>query len=923
MTAQFLVHFLNTVKKWLSQLARRSASSFSLFLSLLCRFVSDRLKLSACRRRLFAGIRFSNEALPRSQENIARQDAPICSSSLPLPSSDDPRSRNHSQHPRKNTAIPVSQINTTIRNGGTAEIDRGSISSFHTGESSGSNMSGPFPSGDPLERSGSPGPSRPLGLYGLWESHSRSQTSTNDARSLVARPTASTMHPALGASKHSLTPSFTGLRPHKGHVYHLSNDVHNSMTLQPAPPDLAADHVRYVAPPRSDEMPGSEIEVHQRILPGIFPMVAAGVLRYKRCITRPTDNVLTTVPIMTITFPVHDPSMVLPEGWTTLVHPEGSRYFLNEKQRTFTEVNIFDPQIHKGIEDYMQYLWSGLRSIIKQENRRLDLTQVDLVLELKRNDVAIDNSGIAWYYFVNHNSRCLFWLHESDVEDVLRDCKGIRSLSHIRLAIQAQYWLHWEYFPDLCLVSQDHVDEIKDMLMHATCDHITSKRSSALGDVIELKDYISVVNGLKVHSREKQRMQRCHTAIIIGRIMKLFSENQFTNFHGEDCVRLISDKTVHGWTYTPSLLMVVVAPFLFLDPMTQVQKLHKAFVDETPSTARWNALSLKLKRQLKDSNLLATVLLSVNVGFLDISTVDTGGRSAIQIISYMSLVTSLGSIILGMFLVWHEQTSGDNTALEAASFALKIHDEKHGLEKLAIIYSIPKALLMWGMIFFFVAFSIDWCSSRDITSGAIVGTTVLIVFGMITYGIIRIRERERWWWHAIDQQLSSFRARVMKFLEMIRSQRRKPQSDPEEASSHTLTGLPQANVEVDAPTPRNHQPELPGANGREDHPYSIAETRSYQSNTSVASKNERQAAVNDTGAAVPPSPYYTEYQENAKYADNVVGEPEEVDYSRPSSSTTPYPKIVGRRATDEPFRHAAAAAKWTLQDGQDIEEAED
>ncbi|KAG2117292.1 uncharacterized protein F5147DRAFT_307025 [Suillus discolor] len=636
---------------------------------------------------------------------------------------------------------------------------------------------------------------------------------------------------------------------------------------------------------------------------------------------RPTDSALTIVPAMTITFPVHDLSAVLPEGWTTLVHPEGSRYFLNEKQRTFTEVDIFDPQIHKGIEDYMQYLWSGLKSIIKQENLRLDLTQVDLVLELKDSDVA--SSGIACgYYFVNHNSRCLFWLHKSDVKDVLSDCKGIKSLSHIRLAIQAQYWLHWEYFPDLCLVSQDHVDEIKDMLMHATCDHITSKRSSALGDVIELKDYISVVNGLKVHSREKQRMQRCHTAIIIGRIMKLFSENQFINFHGEDCVRLISDKTVHGWAYTPSLLMVVVAPFLFLDPMTQVQKLHRAIVDEIASTARWNALSSNLKGQLKDSNLLATVLLSVNVGFLDIGTVDTGGRSAIQIISYMSLVTSLGSIILGMFLVWHEQTSGDNTALEAASFALKIHDEKHGLEKLAIIYSIPKALLMWGMIFFFVAFSIDWCSARDITSGAIVGTVVLIVFGLISYGIIRIRERERWWWHAIGQQLSlsSFLARVMKFLEMIRSQRRKPQSDPEEASPRTLTGLPQVNADVDAPTPRNHQPEISGADGRDDDLHSIAETRSYQSNTSAASKNEGQPAVNDTDAAVSPSSYYPEHQENAKYTDTgVVEEPEEVA----SSSTIPYPKIVGRRATNEHFRHAAVAAKWTLQDGKDIEEAKD
>jgi hypothetical protein len=73
----------------------------------------------------------------------------------------------------------------------------------------------------------------------------------------------------------------------------------------------------------------------------------------------------------------------------------------------------------------------------------------------------------------------------------------------------------------------------------------------------------------------------------------------------------------------------------------------------------------------------------------------------------------MGSIILGIFLVWHERTSGDNTAMEAvsisccmtgmfltvlfqATFASGLHDKKHGLEKLAIIYSVPKALLMWG-----------------------------------------------------------------------------------------------------------------------------------------------------------------------------------------------------------------------------------
>ncbi|KAG1862139.1 hypothetical protein DFJ58DRAFT_871286, partial [Suillus subalutaceus] len=427
---------------------------------------------------------------------------------------------------------------------------------------------------------------------------------------------------------------------------------------------------------------------------------------------------------------------VVPPGWTTLVHPEGSRYFLNKEHRTFTEVDIFNPRIYKSIEYHMRYLRSGLESAVKQEKLNLPIAQVDLVLELKNIDASDDSAIVCWYYFVNHNSRCLFWLHESDVGHVLSDCKGVKSLSHIRLAIQAQYWLHWEYFPDLCLVSQDHVDEVKDMLIHATCDHITSKRSSALGDVIELKDYISVVDGIK-GTYSVSAISFVYLAVIDDDFP---GENQFINFHGENCVRLISDKTVHGWEYVPSLLMVVVAPLLFLDPVTQVQELHRVFVDEIASTARWNALSSKLKGRLQDSNLLATVLLNANVGFLALDTVDEGSKSAIQMACYMSLVTSLGSIILGIFLVWHEQTSGDNTALEAASFALRLHDKKHGLEKLAIIYSVPKALLMWGMVFFFAAFSINWCSAGGTISRAVVGALTLIVFVMISYGIIRIRE---------------------------------------------------------------------------------------------------------------------------------------------------------------------------------------
>jgi hypothetical protein len=61
------------------------------------------------------------------------------------------------------------------------------------------------------------------------------------------------------------------------------------------------------------------------------------------------------------------------------------------------------------------------------------------------------------------------------------------------------------------------------------------------------------------------------------------------------------------------------------------------------------------------------VLLNANVGFLAINSVDQSGRSFTQMASYMSLVTSLGSIVLGLAFVSRDRTAAHHTATEIVS----------------------------------------------------------------------------------------------------------------------------------------------------------------------------------------------------------------------------------------------------------------
>lgn len=114
----------------------------------------------------------------------------------------------------------------------------------------------------------------------------------------------------------------------------------------------------------------------------------------------------------------------------------------------------------------------------------------------------------------------------------------------------------------------------------------------------------------------------------------------------------------------------------------------------------------------------ATVLLNANVAVLAIQSVDDGGadgaRTPVQISSYLSIAMSIGSIILGLLLVRQNRTKGKESAPEAVSSAHFIKSyrcsralpvnspsqmrfmSRHSLEILAILYSLPYALLMWA-----------------------------------------------------------------------------------------------------------------------------------------------------------------------------------------------------------------------------------
>ncbi|OJA20151.1 hypothetical protein AZE42_08448, partial [Rhizopogon vesiculosus] len=396
----------------------------------------------------------------------------------------------------------------------------------------------------------------------------------------------------------------------------------------------------------------------------------------------------------------------VPPRWEVHIHPEGCIYYFHEgvvvfggdswKVRVITQADLARAGVVKTIENLAKQLASSYA--------RCDPSfpgEVDLVLELMDEG----NSTTIGYYFVHHENRCLFWLQDFDAAVIFRECSGVTELSHKQIELEAQYWRgmvtadasrkHIDLFPHAGTLHSQVLQELRQMIRFAITDRMTSEVSAVCAFSMDvLKDTLTLIKDIDV---ENEYIQSAFDKCFIARMMNHFRHCQYLNYHGQQGARLSRDQSVHGDTYEKrSIMMKCLAPLLFNAPYEHIYSLHKLYVDSLVNHLDWRTFVQKLNAEMQDFNLLATVLLNVNVGFLAIQSVDNGaGRSLAQIASYVSVISSFGSMLLGVNLARQSYAQGPDMVDNAQAHLQSLVHPKHGLETLAIIYSLPYALLMW------------------------------------------------------------------------------------------------------------------------------------------------------------------------------------------------------------------------------------
>ncbi|RPD75534.1 hypothetical protein L226DRAFT_545397 [Lentinus tigrinus ALCF2SS1-7] len=526
-----------------------------------------------------------------------------------------------------------------------------------------------------------PGTSRGRHLHGRPEAGPTPRAAARGISRIASRPPSRPTSRSRSRA-HSQTPLRSVIDlPLPNSVTAPSTDSRRSVAL---PVGDVAQHTPETIPPIS--LPHGARE-------DIWPILV--IPRYDSYATVSPRRTEWQLPAVTTEFPLEN----MPPDWVGYTHPEGRLYFHNPLKRIYTDTDVRDPKLLSILERFS----AQIDEMVYERGLVLPPDH-DLVLFLEWREIS--QNGYNWiYYFVDHSSRTLFWVDDYDpLTDLFMDeVDALNCPYDIKYELQGRYWGHIELYPHGREIPEDVWTELSGMLLFADLDVTTSMTTTVTYRAEEVHRMLAMAKSAK--SVEKT----VYATVVVAR-------QRWLNCYGQTHARLGRDQSVYNSPKPRRTLLIrLFAPLFWNAPDVHLRGLEKIFIDGIIAVVPWGTFIGKLQNEWQEFVLYATVLLNANVAFLAIPSVDNGPNdiTAAQISSYLSIITSVGSILLGLLLIRQHRVKAKETADDANAFLRSRKHKMLGLETLAIIYSLPYAMLMWGMVTFLVAFSFECFKNSD------------------------------------------------------------------------------------------------------------------------------------------------------------------------------------------------------------------
>ncbi|KAL4062713.1 hypothetical protein V8B97DRAFT_1877571 [Scleroderma yunnanense] len=421
------------------------------------------------------------------------------------------------------------------------------------------------------------------------------------------------------------------------------------------------------------------------------------------------------------------------DGWLRCTQPEGALYYIYQEKNIVTDVS--NPEKRNKALDICKGLLETARSKGLPLHPDVQLVVGYFTAQKQRE----------WgYYFVDHRQQLLFWVHEYNLSNIFSNVKGVTEKRHMRQAVTTQYWMHVELYPNLLELKAEHHEELRNILIQAMADATTSGSPLApyepdtLGRMLELANTCESSIGT----------QNTHAVWVTGifsfafrSVMYRLGHCKFVNFSGQRYARLNADQSIyntrHSRGYSPSRLIRIFDLVLFGSASIHAEELERAWVDKIIHYPRWKAYISKLNTEWSNFTFYSTVLLAVNVSLLAIPALGGGGGNAPALppppsndtssaivppppptppttsqqtaaiaAIYLSILFVVGALVTSIQLTDHTRGKEHSSAAEAGKVLQRTAESWLGTDGLAITFSLPYALLIWGIILFVLSMSL-------------------------------------------------------------------------------------------------------------------------------------------------------------------------------------------------------------------------
>ncbi|KAJ6462389.1 hypothetical protein C8R47DRAFT_1158464 [Mycena vitilis] len=411
----------------------------------------------------------------------------------------------------------------------------------------------------------------------------------------------------------------------------------------------------------------------------------------------------------------------LREGWSSYIHPEGQPYFHRCSDGVFqvvTESQIQDAGVLERLVPYLDEI-----------QRLLVATRSEMSVNLELY-VQLEEEGCG-YYLVEHAARKIFWLHEQCIKDLA--FWPVASTRELDPQIKVLYWTHVEYFPNHFGpngLGHEWIEDLLDVFAHGRLDQLTSPDSTFPYSVEHCGH---IIESLKC---SQDRISSGYIICLSARMWHLVWDVRAMDMYGSPHARLGRSQAVRFDPATRWKSVSVLGRLLSFDLFARyLVKLNDVFADEVVVTFRWQAMIASCIRGWKAARQTASVTLLLHIFVFVLPGTDITVVTASAVLLVASLITATALI--------HVYEPLENmTVDEAVSYLGMISSPTAKFQFVALTFSLPGALSLWGLLAVLVNFGIVFTISFGIHSAIVMFAAcglVMFLFLWTTSAVFKSR----------------------------------------------------------------------------------------------------------------------------------------------------------------------------------------